>query len=150
MVADGVLPANIGREYVLRRLLRRTFLHANLLGIQLEEIVNLAMTVVTMFAQFYPELERNRETIKYVISAESDNFEQTMRRGRRELEKVLSHSPSIIKGEDAFRLQDTYGFPFGLTSEVAKERGLQLDEEGFKVCLEEQRKRSRLKRGCKS
>lgn len=146
MVADGIFPANLGREYVLRRLMRRAFLHANLLDIQLEEIVNLAMAVVSMFAQFYPELERNRKTIKYVISAEFDNFEQTIRRGRKELEKVFSRSSSIIRGEDAFRLQDTYGFPLELTKELAKEKGFQVDEEGFKVQLEEQRKRSRLKR----
>lgn len=146
MIADGIFPANLGREYILRRLLRRAFLHADLISIQFEKIIEIVMTVISMFAQFYPELGKNCETIKHVISVEFDNFRRTIQRGEKELEKVLSHSSGIIKGEDVFRLHDTYGFPFELTKEISGEKGLQIDEDGFKAQIEEQRKRSRQKK----
>lgn len=142
MIADGIYPGNTRREYVLRRILRRALLHAHLSGTDEDRLVKASNTVVNLFSRYYPELESNREVIQSVVKNESSIFSKVLRRGLRELDKVLVPSQEIVSGEDAFKLHDTYGFPLDLTKEVAKEKGLQVDEEGYRLQLEEQRKRS--------
>lgn len=143
MIADGIYPGNIRREYVLRRILRRALLHTHLLGIGEDYLVKASDTVVNLFSQYYPELETRRKVIKSVIRQENEIFNKTLGRGLKEFNKIVAHSQRVISSKDAFKLHDTYGFPFDLTKELAKEQNLQVDEEGYKLHLEEQRKHSR-------
>lgn len=145
MIADGIYPGNTKKEYILRRILRRALMHANLSETDPIRLVVAADTVVRIFSQYYPEIESSRNVIESVIKQEITIFRKTLDRGLREFNKVISHSREIISGADAFKLHDTYGLPLDLTKELAKEKGLQVDEEGYKSRLEKQRERSRQK-----
>ena len=139
LVADGVLPSNEGRGYVLRRVIRRAVQQAR--GIGLNDFWRMSNLVTEQMAYWYPELEENRDRIAETIRAEEERFSQTLERGMGLFEEVAAGG--AISGEDAFRLHDTYGFPLELTRELALERGLAVDEEEFTRLMAEQRERSR-------
>ncbi len=145
MIADGIYTGNTSREYVLRRLLRRAFLHADLSGVQPQNLARASSLVVKMFSQYYPQLTQNQRVIEVAIKKEGDTFGKTLKRGLKEFEKVVLHSKEFISGEDAFKLHDTHGLPLDLLKEIAKEQKIKIDEEGYRFFLEEQRKRSRKK-----
>jgi len=139
LAGDGVVPSNEGRGYVLRRVIRRAVQQARRIG--LDELWPIADVVIDQMQAWYPELERHRAVIRDIARAEEDRFSQTLERGMRLFEEVAGGD--AISGEDAFRLHDTYGFPLELTRELARERGLAVDEEEFTRQMEEQRARSR-------
>jgi alanyl-tRNA synthetase len=141
LVADGVTPSNEGRGYVLRRVIRRAIQHAGRIGLDAPFVGDLAGVVVEQVADAYPELRENETHIRRVLVAEEERFSETLARGMRLFEEVASGD--AISGEDAFRLHDTYGFPLELTQELARERGLPVDEDGFAALMQEQRQRSR-------
>jgi alanyl-tRNA synthetase len=139
LVGDGVLPSNEGRGYVLRRVIRRAVQQARAIG--LDDLWRISEIVVDQMARWYPELEENRDRIRETLKAEEERFSQTLERGMGLFEEVAS--AGAISGEDAFKLHDTYGFPLELTRELARERGLAVDEEEFSRRMAEQRERSR-------
>jgi alanyl-tRNA synthetase len=139
LVGDGVTPSNEGRGYVLRRVIRRAVQQARTIG--LDDLWRITEVVTDQMAPWYPELEENRRIIHETVRAEEERFSQTLARGLRLFEEVAADG--AISGEDAFRLHDTYGFPLELTRELARDRGLAIDEEGFTRRMEEQRARSR-------
>jgi alanyl-tRNA synthetase len=141
LVADGVLPSNEGRGYVLRRVIRRAVQQAR--GIGLTELHRISGIVAEQMAYWYPELEESRDRIAEVLRVEEERFSQTLERGLGLFEEIAKGDS--ITGEDAFRLHDTYGFPLELTRELAHERGLGIDEEGFTRLMAEQQARSRVK-----
>ncbi|MDM7999030.1 MAG: alanine--tRNA ligase, partial [Dehalococcoidia bacterium] len=145
LVADGVVPSNEGRGYVLRRLLRRTALFGRKLGLEEAFIAGLADLVVGMMGHVYPELRQNREMVRSIISLEEKRFEEALNSGLNALERVMEAAGADrkVRGEDAFMLYDTYGFPKELTIEVASERGFTVDVEGFDREMERQRERAR-------
>lgn len=146
MIADDIYPGNTRREYVLRRILRRALLHANLTGTKQETLILASNLVIDHFAQYYPELETNRKRVGVVIAQEASTFEKVLRRGLREFGKIATKTSKVISGDDAFKLYDTLGFPLELTKELAQAQDLSVDEERFGILLEEQRRRSRAKR----
>jgi len=146
MIADGIRPANLGREYILRRLLRRIFLHSKLVGIDIAVLLEATAIVQEVFSPYYPELKSAGEMVRQILEHELSDFEKTLDRGLREFDKIVSRSDNIISGDDAFRLHDTFGFPIELTREVARMRGLAIDEDRFKERFEEHRRRSRSKK----
>jgi alanyl-tRNA synthetase len=127
---------------VLRRLIRRAAIHGRKMGLtaKLSEGVGVA---VSMFKDHYPELRRSEKHIVEVVQAESDRFNRTLEQGMEQFEKITVQHPKTIPGVDAFRLHDTFGFPLELTRELADERGIEVDEDGFRAAMEEQRARSR-------
>ncbi|WP_020008510.1 alanine--tRNA ligase [Salinicoccus albus] len=145
-VADGALPSNEGRGYVLRRLLRRAVRFSKDLKIKRAFMFELVDTVSSVMSGFYPNVADRKDFIKEVIKKEEERFLGTLDEGIRIYEglkeKALEHG-RIIKGEDAFRLYDTYGFPFELTREYAENDGLSIDEAGFKAEMDKQRERAR-------
>jgi alanyl-tRNA synthetase len=141
LVADGVSPSNEGRGYVLRRVIRRAVQHGGRIGLEPPFLARLAGVVVGQMEGVYPELGEHRGEIEAALSAEEERFAQTLERGLRLFEEVAG--PGGIGGEDAFKLHDTYGFPLELTRELARERGLPVDEDGFQRLMAEQRERSR-------
>ena len=167
LISDGVVPGNEGRGYVLRRILRRAVTFARKLGVREPVLVTIAETVIENMREAYPDLERNREFILKVVEQEEAQFHDTLDAGMSQLEEITGskhavHSGdaqpvrfsfdvppipvegiTVIRGQDVFRLYDTYGFPPELTEEVAAERGFGVDMEGFKREMEAQRERSR-------
>ena len=152
LISDGVVPANEGRGYVLRRILRRAVTFARKLGVREPVLVTIAETVIEKMREAYPDLERNREFILNVIEQEEARFHDTLDAGLIEVEKLTInigpldihlHKVEVIKGRDVFRLYDTYGFPPELTEEVAAERGFGVDLEEFEREMEAQRERGR-------
>ena len=139
LVADGVLPSNEGRGYVLRRVIRRAVQQARSIG--LEDLWRISEVVTEQMSPWYPELEQHRAQVREALAAEEERFSQTLARGMKLFEEVATGKG--ISGEDAFRLHDTYGFPLELTRELALERGLAVDEDEFTRLMEEQRERSR-------
>ncbi len=146
MISDGIMPSNSGRGYVLRRLLRRSCRHGRLLGIEGEFLTELAKTVIEGSKDGYPELEEKKEFIFKVIAKEEEQFNKTIDQGlsilagmEAEMEK---NKEKVLSGKDAFKLYDTYGFPVDLTREILEEKGLSIDEEGFKKAAEEQKKKA--------
>jgi len=146
MISDGILPGNEGREYVLRRLIRRAARHGRLLGIEGSFLAALSEKVVDVSGRAYPELEKQRVFIRKVIGAEEANFAATIDQGMKIIEEytneMKSAQKSILDGEKAFKLHDTYGFPIDLTKEIMAESGFGVDEEGFARAMDEQKKRS--------
>jgi alanyl-tRNA synthetase len=142
VMADGVTPSNEGRGYVLRRLIRRATLHAERLAMR-SPVDQLVDDVVAVMNQPYPELESHAELIRAGINQEAARFQRTLREGMEHFERIVAHHPKVISGSDAFKLHDTYGFPIDLTRELAQERGLQVDEEGFNIAMAAQKERSR-------
>jgi len=142
VIADGVIPSNEGRGYVLRRLIRRAALHARRLALT-RPLSDGTAIAVTMFRDHYPELASLERHIKEVVDVETERFSRTLEQGMDQFEKVASRQDKLIPGFDAFRLHDTFGFPLELTKELASERGLQVDEQGFRAEMQLQRERSR-------
>ncbi len=147
MVCDGVSPSNEGRGYVLRRLLRRAARHGKLLGIEGTFLYEIADTVIRESKGAYPQLEEKQDYIKKVIKKEEESFAQTIDRGLSILEEKIADleesGKKTLSGEDAFRLNDTYGFPIDLTEEILQEKGLSVDRDAFDKLLLEQKTRSR-------
>jgi alanyl-tRNA synthetase len=141
LAGDGVVPENEGRGYVMRRIVRRAILQAGRIGLEPPFLGGLTDVVVHQMAEAYPELGERREEIRRVLGEEEERFSETLSRGLRLFEEVAGGEG--ISGEDAFKLHDTYGFPLELTEELARERDLVVDVDGFKQLMEEQRQRSR-------
>ncbi|MGH3029927.1 MAG: alanine--tRNA ligase [Gaiellaceae bacterium] len=139
LVGDGVLPSNEGRGYVLRRIIRRAVQHARAIG--LDDLWRLSDVVVDQLSAWYPELPENRRHIQDVVRAEEERFSETLARGMRLFEETAAKGD--VSGEDAFTLTATYGFPVELTRELARERGLEVDEEEFTRLMAEHREISR-------
>ncbi len=145
LIADGVVPGNEGRGYVLRRLLRRTALFGRKLGLEGAFIGGLADFVIERMGHVYPELRHNQEMVRSIVNLEEKRFGEALNSGLNALDKVMEAAgeDKRIRGEDAFMLYDTYGFPRELTVEVASERGFTVDGEGFEREMERQRERAR-------
>ena len=147
MASDGILPSNEGRGYVMRRLLRRAARHGRLLGIPGEFLANLAQTVIAVSKDGYPELEEKKEHILKVLTMEEEKFNKTIDQGLEILSglcKELKESgKTVLSGEDAFKLYDTYGFPMDLTQEILSDQGFTADQEGFAACMNRQRETAR-------
>ena len=147
LVSDGVTPSNEGRGYVLRRLIRRAARHGRSLGIQGTFLAKLSETVINESKDGYPELWEKREYIFKTLTAEEDQFNKTIDKGLEILsemeEKMVAAGLKELSGADTFKLYDTYGFPVDLTAEILEEKGFSYDEEGFKACMEKQRKQAR-------
>lgn len=143
MISDGVVPSNNGRGYVLRRLLRRAARHGRMLGVQRPFLVELCDTVIAENQGAYPELKEHADYIKKIISVEEESFAKTIDQGLNLLNTLMDSlekdGKKVLAGEDAFRLQDTFGFPIDLTKEIVEENGLSVDEEGFRAALQKQR-----------
>jgi alanyl-tRNA synthetase len=142
LIADGVFPDKTGREYVLRRIMRRAVYHGWLLGIREPFLDALAGDVVARMAPVYPELRERASLIAKVTREEETRFRETLERGVRMLDDELARRPSAISGEVAFRLYDTYGFPLDLSRVIAAQHGVAVDEAGFERAMDEQRRRS--------
>ncbi len=144
MIGDGVIPSNEGRGYVLRRLLRRALRHGRLLGIKKPFLSDICDSVINENGEAYPELVEKRELIKKLIKLEEESFEKTIDQGMQILNNFIKNSKNnVLSGEEAFKLNDTYGFPIDLTKEIIAEHGMKLDEEKFSELLLEQKKRAR-------
>lgn len=147
MISDGIMPTNEGRGYVLRRLIRRAARHGRLLGIDGKFLAKLSATVIEGSKDGYPELEEKKEFIFKVLTQEEDKFNKTIDQGLSILasmqDEMKANGKTILSGEDAFKLYDTYGFPLDLTKEILEEAGYTIDEEGFKASMEEQRVKAR-------
>ncbi len=150
MIADGIMPSNEGRGYVLRRLLRRAARHGRILGIDGKFLAGLSETVIALSKDGYPELEEKKAMILKVLSEEEDKFNKTINQGLAilsDLEQSMSRDGvTVLSGEDAFKLYDTYGFPLDLTVEILEEKNFKVDEEGFKAAMKEQRKKAQAAR----
>ncbi len=146
MVSDGIMPSNEGRGYVLRRLLRRAARHGRILGIKDKFLSKLCETVIEGSKDGYPELEEKKDFILKVLSEEEDKFNKTIDQGLTILadmeERVKAAGSTVLSGDDAFKLYDTYGFPLDLTKEILSEKNITVDEEGFKRSMDEQRKKA--------
>lgn len=147
MIGDGVMPSNTGRGYVLRRLLRRAARHGRLLGIKgtfLSEVVD---TVIEENLTAYPELQEKRDFIKKVVSTEEASFAKTIDNGMQMLETFAAENAGgTLSGQEAFKLQDTYGFPIDLTVEILAERGVSVDVDAFREIYDNYRAHTRSKR----
>lgn len=143
MVSDGVIPSNEGRGYVLRRLLRRAARHGKLLNIDREFLYEVAETVIDASKAAYPELDEKREYITKIIKKEEERFDATIDNGLTVLNKYIEDANAegrkTLTGAEAFKLHDTYGFPLDLTIEMAAEKGLGVDIDGFNEAMEEQK-----------
>ena len=148
IICDGGRPSNIDRGYILRRLIRRMIRHMNKLQISLEELSTLIDINVENLKEMYPDLEKNKETIKTVILEEKDKFVKTLTKGEKEfskeIENVKQQGKTKIDGKMVFRLYDTYGFPPEVTEELAKENGMEIDVEEFKKLFKEHQEKSRM------
>ena len=142
LISDGVIPGNEGRSYVLRMILRRALRHGKILGMELPFLYKLVDTVVEMYGEAYPELVKNKAKVIDVIKKEEERFAKTLDRGYKMLDEFITEKKNI-DGESAFKLYDTYGFPFELTGEIAAENGLDVDEDGFKAAMQEQKDRAK-------
>ncbi|RMH78939.1 MAG: alanine--tRNA ligase [Cyanobacteria bacterium J007] len=141
-IADGVSASNLGRGYVLRRLIRRVVRHGRLIGISRPFTAELAETAIALSESAYPNVREREATIKGELEREESRFLETLERGEKLLSEILASQPAQISGRDAFVLYDTYGFPLELTQEIAEESGLSVDLAGFEAAMEEQRQRS--------
>ena len=144
MIADGILPSNEGRGYVLRRLLRRAVMHGHKLGIEGAFLTNYVDAIVRLMGHVYPEIVDNRELVERVILSEEERFGVTLRQGQAYLADALEKlEGTVLDGEAAFTLHDTYGFPVEITEEICADAGITVDKEGFEKCMDEQRERAR-------
>ena len=145
VIADGVYPSNEGRGYVLRRIIRRALRHGYLLGARKPFLNKIVDSVVEKMGKIYPEIVERRDVVVEVLKSEEERFLKTIDQGMKLLEKYMEKGS--ITGKEAFVLYDTYGFPIDLTVEIAREKGVEVDMEGFEKKMEEQKKRSRLALG---
>jgi alanyl-tRNA synthetase len=143
LAADGVVPSNEGRGYVMRRIVRRAILQAGRIGLEPPFLSGLADVVVEQMGHAYPELRESDGVVQDVLREEEERFSETLARGLKLFEEVAGGNIEAIAGDDAFRLHDTYGFPLELTEELARERGLPVDVDRFQQLMAEQRERSR-------
>ena len=143
LICDGVSASNLGRGYILRRLLRRVVRHGRLLGINKPFLTTMGEAAIALMAEAYPQLLERREAIIGELSREEERFLETLERGEKLMAELLASEPSQITGEQAFELYDTYGFPLELTEEIAAEQGLKVDLAGFEMAMEAQRKRAK-------
>ena len=147
LIADGVVPSNERRGYVLRRIMRRAIYQGRVLGLEPPYLGRFAECAIELLAPANPALSAEREAIMRWINDEEESFGHTLDRGSQLLDRLLSEagdaSTSWISAEDAFELHDTYGFPYDLTRELVAERGLGVDDEGFEALMDEQRERAR-------
>lgn len=144
MISDGVMPSNEGRGYVLRRLLRRASRHGRLLGYKKPFLYKICETVIRENESAYPELREKQDFITKLVKVEEENFSRTIDQGLAMLNEIIdSRATNEISGEDAFKLNDTFGFPIDLTREIASESGIKVDVKRFGELLAEQKKRSR-------
>ncbi len=144
MIADGILPSNEGRGYVLRRLLRRAVMKGHSIGIEGAFLKHYVEKIIELMGHVYPEIVENKELILRVILSEEERFGATLSHGNAYLDDALdSLEGNTLSGEVAFVLHDTYGFPLEVTKEICDERGVSVDEEEFNTCMEEQRNRAR-------
>ena len=147
MIGDGVMPSNEGRGYVLRRLLRRAARHGKLLGINGPFLAEVANTVIDENKRAYPELDEKRAMIVKLIAVEEASFAKTIDQGTQLLYSLIdAMDQKVFSGKDAFRLNDTYGFPIDLTKEIVAEHGMTVDEDEFRRLMREQRERARAAR----
>lgn len=142
-VADGVIPGNAGRGYVLRRITRRAIRHGYKLGARAPFFHKLVNALVKEMGEAYPELKANEARVTEVLKQEEERFFQTISNGMEILEAALTNSSKVIDGETAFKLHDTFGFPLDLTADVCRERGVTVDEAGFEVAMNRQRDQAR-------
>jgi len=144
MIGDGVMPSNEGRGYVLRRLLRRAARHGRLLGIDHAFLIDVCETVIKENASAYPNLVEKHDFIVKIIQSEEESFEKTIDTGMQLLTEMIENAKgSVLSGEDAFKLSDTFGFPIDLTKEILEEKSMTVDEERFAQLVSEQRQRAR-------
>ena len=143
LICDGVTASNLGRGYILRRLLRRVVRHGRLLGIDKPFLTAMGEASIVLMAAAYPQLVERREVILAELVREEARFLETLERGEKLLAEVLAAKPTQISGEQAFELYDTYGFPLELTEEIAEEQGLTVDLAGFEAAMETQRQRAK-------
>ncbi len=150
MISDGIMPTNEGRGYVLRRIIRRAARHGRLLGIEGSFLSELSRTVIATSKDGYPELEEKQEFIFKVLAQEEDKFNKTLDQGLNILagmeQQLNADGKSVLSGENAFMLYDTYGFPLDLTKEILEEKGYSIDEKGFDQCMQKQRETARAAR----
>ncbi len=142
-IADGIVPGNNDRNYVLRRILRRAVRYGRTLGFTQPFFYKLVDTLASHMGDVFPELKRRKDFVKQTLKTEEEAFNRTLDKGILLFEKIVAHSASKISGEDAFLLYDTYGFPCDLTELMARESGLIVDKAGFERLMEEQRERAR-------
>jgi alanyl-tRNA synthetase len=142
-VADGVIPGNAGRGYVLRRITRRAIRHGYKLGARAPFFHKLVSALVKEMGDAYPELKANEARVTEVLKQEEERFFQTISNGMEILETALANTSKVIDGETAFKLHDTFGFPLDLTADVCRERGVTVDEAGFEVAMNRQRDQAR-------
>ena len=147
MISDGIMPTNEGRGYVLRRLIRRAARHGRLLGVKGNFLAALSSTVIEGAKDGYPELDEKKDFIFNVLTKEEEQFSKTIDQGLHILEEMEAEMKAAgstqLSGENAFKLYDTYGFPLDLTKEILEEKGITIDEAGFKTAMEEQREKAR-------
>ena len=147
LICDGVSPSNEGRGYVLRRLLRRAARHGRILGIEGLFLTDIVDTVIENYKSAYPELEEKQEFIKKIISLEEKKFNETLDTGMNILvgyiEEIKAKKGDTLSGENAFKLHDTFGFPYELTEEICEEEGLKIDKEAYQKAMEHQRRTAR-------
>jgi alanyl-tRNA synthetase len=146
LISDGVAPGTEGRGYVLRRLIRRAMIHARRLGLR-AQLADGVDAVVAVMREPYPELTANREVIRRQITEETERFQRTLEQGLEQFERLLARHPNLLPGDEVFKLHDTYGFPIELTRELAAEREIAVDHEGFEAAMAGQRARSRTMTG---
>ena len=147
LIADGVMPSNEGRGYVLRRLLRRAARHGRLIGLEKPFLYEVADTVVAVMGDAYPELRTEEQRIAEVVRAEEERFGETLEKGLELLEEATSklkkENRKVLSGDIAFRLYDTFGFPLDLTQDILRGEAMSVDQDGFERLMEQQRTRGR-------
>ncbi|QTA37252.1 alanine--tRNA ligase [Thermosipho ferrireducens] len=143
LIADGVLPSNEGRGYVLRRILRRALRHGALLNSKEPFLYKVVDAVVEKMGSIYPQIKKRASFIKEITLGEEERFLKNLSRGLELVEKIAHENNLYISGENAFKLYDTYGFPIDILKDIAEENGYELDEEGFEKYMSEQRERAR-------
>ena len=148
IINDGGRPSNVDRGYILRRLLRRMTRYMNKLEIDLQELSNIIDISIDSLKELYPELEKNKETIKQVIITEKDKFIKTLQKGEKEFDKVANRTKNnneeIIDAKTVFNLYETYGFPPEMTEELAQEAGLKVDMKNYQKLFKEHQEKSRM------
>ncbi len=143
LIAEGILPSNEGRGYILRRLIRRAVRYAKLMGSDKPYLYTLVPVVQQIFAGLYPEIDKNAAHIQDVLKQEEKAFRKTLVTGEEKLAELLANGTKTISGEDAFHLHETYGFPLELTKEIARAKGVGVDEDGYKQAKEQAQEKSR-------
>jgi len=143
LIADAVRPGNEGRDYVLRRIIRRAALHGRKLGLGEAFLSRISPTIIDIGKNVYPELKSRSKTIQETIKAEEESFEKTLDAGMKLAAEMFKKYGKVLPGEEAFKLHDTYGFPIEITREIAAEQGVTLNEAGYASAMEKQKSRAR-------